>query len=303
MALIPYDQRDGMIWMDGALVEWRDAKIHVLTHALHYASAVFEGARIYNREVFAATAHSQRLHESAKILGFEVPFTVAELDQAYRDVIDANGLENGYLRPIAWRGAEEMGVAAKATKIHVSVACWEWGSYFPMEERLKGIRLRWADYRRPDPMTIPCKSKAAGLYMICTIEKHRSMDEGYGDALMLDWRGYVAEATGANVFFVKGNTLHTPTPDCFLDGITRRTVMGLAKGHGLEVVERHIKPEELAGFEQCFLTGSAAEVTPVSSVGDFTFKVGEITRRLMEDYSRHVIPASTREIRQFALAG
>lgn len=297
MAPIPYDQREGFIWVDGSLVPWRDAKVHVLTHALHYASAVFEGARIYDSEVFASTQHSERLHASARILGFEVPYTVAQLDQAYRDVIKAQGIVDGYIRPIAWRGPEEMGVAAQATKIHVAVACWDWGSYFPMEERLKGIRLRIADYRRPDPATSPCKSKATGLYMICTIEKHRAMNEGYTDALMLDWRGLVAEATGANVFFVKGNTLHTPTPDCFLDGITRRTVIGLAKKRGFEIVERQIKPEEMANFEQCFLTGSAAEVTPVSEIGPYRFKVGEITRALMEDYSALVRPKAGAEQR------
>jgi branched-chain amino acid aminotransferase len=285
MSFVPYDQRDGFIWIDGALVPWRDAKIHVLTHALHYGSGVFEGARIYDGVVFASTAHSERLHTSANIIGFEVPYTVAQLDQAYKDVIKAQGLTDGYLRPIAWRGAEEMGVAAKQTKIHVAVACWYWGSYFPEEERMKGIRLRWADYRRPDPATAPCRAKAAGLYMICTIEKHKSMDEGYADALMLDWQGRVAEATGANVFFVKDGKLHTPIADCFLDGITRRTVIALAKKRGIEVVERRIMPEELAGFEQCFLTGSAAEVTPVSEIGEHRFTPGEITKALMDDYS------------------
>ncbi|MGO9486530.1 MAG: branched-chain amino acid aminotransferase [Rhodomicrobium sp.] len=285
MSFVPYDQRDGFIWMDGALVPWRDAKVHILTHALHYGSAVFEGARIYDGEVFASTQHSERLHASAKIIGFEVPYTVAQLDQAYLDTIKAQGLVDGYLRPIAWRGAEEMGVAAKNTKIHVAVACWHWGSYFPEEERLKGIRLRWADYRRPDPMTAPSRAKAAGLYMICTIEKHKSIDEGYADALMLDWQGRVAEATGANVFFVKDGKLHTPLADCFLDGITRRTVIALAKKRGIEVIERRIAPEELADFEQCFLTGSAAEVTPVSEIGQYRFTPGEITKTLMADYS------------------
>ncbi len=290
MAPIPYDQRDGFIWMNGTLVPWADAKIHVLSHGLHYGSGVFEGARVYGGEVFALTQHSERLHASARILGFEIPYTVAEIDQACRDVVKAQGLVEGYIRPIAWRGSEEMGVAAKATKINLAVACWDWGSYFPMEERLKGIRLRWADYRRPDPATAPCKSKASGLYMICTIEKHRSMDEGFADALMLDWRGLVAEATGANVFFIKGNTIHTPTPDCFLDGITRRTVIALAKKRGCEIIERQIRPEELADFEQCFLTGSAAEVTPVSEIGQYRFTVGEITKTLMEDYSAFVRP-------------
>jgi branched-chain amino acid aminotransferase len=301
MSPIPYDQRDGFIWMNGVLVPWAEAKLHVLSHGLHYGSGVFEGARIYGGEVFALTQHCERLHESARILGFEIPYSVAQVEQACRDVIRAQGLADGYIRPIAWRGSEEMGVAAKATKINLAVACWDWGSYFPMEERLKGIRLCFAQYRRPDPMTAPCKSKATGLYMICTIEKHRSMDEGYSDALMLDWRGLVAEATGANVFFVKGNTLHTPTPDCFLDGITRRTVIGLAKKRGLEIVERQIRPEELPDFEQCFLTGSAAEVTPVSEIGPHRFTVGEITRALMEEYSDFARPKAGAD-REFAVA-
>ncbi|MBI4724546.1 MAG: branched-chain amino acid aminotransferase [Rhodomicrobium sp.] len=290
MSIIPYDQREGFIWMNGALVPWRDAKVHVLTHGLHYGSGVFEGARIYSGEVFELTQHSERLKASAKILGFEIPYTVAQIEQACRDVIKAQGLVEGYIRPIAWRGSEEMGVAARSTKINLAVACWDWGSYFPAEERLKGIRLRFAEYRRPDPMTAPCKSKAVGLYMICTIEKHRSMDEGYTDALMLDWRGFVAEATGANVFFVKDGKLHTPVPDCFLDGITRRTVIALAKKRGIETIERQIQPEELSGFEQCFLTGSAAEVTPVSEIGQYRFSVGEITKTLMEDYSDFARP-------------
>jgi branched-chain amino acid aminotransferase len=285
MSTIPYDQRDGFIWMNGSLVPWRDAKVHVLTHALHYASAVFEGARIYGGEVFALTQHSERLQNSANVLGFTIPYTVAQIEQACRDIIKAQGLVDGYIRPIAFRGAEEMGVAAQKTKVNLAVACWDWGSYFPVEERLKGIRLRLADYRRPDPKTAPCKAKATGLYMICTIEKHRAMDEGYTDALMLDYRGLVAEATGANVFFVKDGKLHTPTPDCFLDGITRRTVIGLAKKRGIEIVERHIQLEELSGFEQCFLTGSAAEVTPVSEIGPYRFTPGEISKVLMEDYS------------------
>lgn len=285
MALIPYDQRDGFIWMNGGLVPWREAKLHVLSHGLHYASSVFEGERVYGGQIFKLTEHSHRLHESAKLLGYEIPFTVAEIDQACRDVVKAQNITDGYVRPIAWRGSEQMGVAAQATKINVAIACWEWGSYFPMEERLKGIRLRMADYYRPDPRTAPSKSKASGLYMICTIEKHKAEQMGFADALMLDWRGLVAEATGANVFFVKDGKLHTPTPDCFLDGITRRTVIGLAKARSIEVIERAIRPEEMAGFEQCFLTGSAAEVTPVSVIGEYRFTPGELTRTLMEDYS------------------
>ncbi|WP_127077437.1 branched-chain amino acid aminotransferase [Rhodomicrobium lacus] len=291
-APIPYDQRDGFIWMDGGLVPWRDAKVHVLTHALHYGSGVFEGARIYEGEVFASRRHSERLRASAEILGFEVPYSAEQLDQAYRDVIKAQKLDEGYIRPIAWRGPEEMGVAAKHSKIHVAVAVWDWGSYFPMEERLKGIRLCFAQYHRPDPATAPSTAKAAGLYMICTIEKHRSMDLGYNDALMLDWRGYVAEATGANVFFVKDGEIHTPNADCFLNGITRQTLIALAKARGITVHERRIQPEEMAGFEQCFLTGSAAEVTPVSEIGEYRFTVGEITKSLMEEYSALARPST-----------
>lgn len=290
MALTPYDQRDGFIWMNGSLVPWRDAKLHVLSHGLHYASTVFEGERVYGGQIFKLTEHSQRLHDSARLLGYEIPYSVAEIDQACRDVVKAQGIVDGYVRPIAWRGSEQMGVAAQATKINLAVACWDWGSYFPMSERIKGIRLRMADYRRPDPATAPSKSKAAGLYMICTIEKHKAEQEGYTDALMLDWRGLVAEATGANVFFVKDGVLHTPVPDCFLDGITRRTVIGLAKARGIEVIERQIRPEEMEQFEQCFLTGSAAEVTPVSEIGPYRFTVGEIAKTLMEDYSACVRP-------------
>ncbi len=295
MAPLPYDQRDGFIWMNGKLVPWADAKLHVLSHGLHYASTVFEGERVYDGVIFKLTEHSQRLHESARLLGYEIPYTVEDIDQACRDVVKAQGIVDGYVRPIAWRGSEQMGVAAQATKINVAIACWDWGSYFPVSERLKGIRLRMADYRRPDPATAPSKSKASGLYMICTIEKHKAEQAGYTDALMLDWRGFVAEATGANVFFVKDGKLHTPTPDCFLDGITRRTVIGLAKARGLDIIERHIQPEELATFEQCFLTGSAAEVTPVSEIGPYRFTPGEITKTLMEDYSAAVRPGAAAE--------
>ncbi len=290
MAPIPYDNRDGFIWMNGALIPWREAKVHVLTHALHYASAVFEGERVYGGEIFKLTEHTERLHASARMLGFTIPYSVAEIDQACRDVVRAQNIVDGYVRPIAWRGSEQMGVSAQATRINLAVACWDWGSYFDPAARLKGLRLRMADYRRPDPATAPSKSKATGLYMICTIEKHKAEAEGYADALMLDWRGRVAEATGANVFFVKNDVLHTPTPDCFLDGITRRTVIELARKRGLEVVERAILPEEMEGFEQCFLTGTAAEVTPVSEIGPYSFKVGDIVKTLMEDYAAAVQP-------------
>ena len=281
----PYDQRDGYIWMNGELISWRDARVHLLTHALHYGSAVFEGERVYDGEIFKLSEHSQRLHESAKGLDFEIPYSVAEIDRACRDVVRANKLRDGYVRPLAWRGSEQMGVAAQATKINLAIAAWDWGSYFDPAARTKGLRLTIGNYRRPDPRTAPAKSKAAGLYMICIIEKHRAEREGYADALMLDWRGQIAEATGANIFFVKDGVLHTPLPDCFLDGITRRTVIGLAKQRGWKVVERAIMPEEMAEFSECFITGTAAEVTPVSEIGPYRFTIGDITRTLMDDYS------------------
>jgi branched-chain amino acid aminotransferase len=281
----PYDQRDGYIWMNGELISWRDARVHLLTHALHYGSAVFEGERVYDGEIFKLTEHSQRLHESAQGLDFEIPYSVAEIDQACRDVVRANKLVDGYVRPLAWRGSEQMGVSAQATKINLAIAAWDWGSYFDPAARTKGLRLKIAQYYRPDPRTAPAKSKAAGLYMICTIEKHRAEREGYADALMLDWRGQIAESTGANIFFVKDGVLHTPLPDCFLDGITRRTVIELAKQRGWKVVERAIMPEEMADFSECFITGTAAEVTPVSEIGPYRFTIGDITRTLMDDYS------------------
>ena len=292
MATEPYDQRDGFIWMNGELLPWRDARVHLLTHALHYGSAVFEGERVYDGEIFKLAEHSQRLHESAKWLDFEIPYSVAEIEKASREVVSANKLIDGYVRPIAWRGSEQMGVAAQATKINLAIAAWDWGSYFDPAARTKGIRLTIAQYRRPDPRTAPAKSKATGLYMICTIEKHRAERAGYADALMLDWRGQVAEATGANIFFVKDGVLHTPMPDCFLDGITRRTVIGLAKQRGLKVIERVIMPEEMADFSECFITGTAAEVTPVSEIGPYRFTIGNITRTLMDDYSALVHHAS-----------
>ena len=283
-----FDNRDGFIWFDGALRPWRDANVHVLTHAMHYASAVFEGARAYGGKVFALEQHSQRLIESARILGFEIPWSREQIDAAVNETLAANGLTNGYIRPIAWRGSEQMGVSAQKTKPHLAIACWGWGAYFGPDALAKGLRLNIAPWRRPAPYTAPTKSKAAGLYMICTMSKHAAEDAGYNDALMLDWRGQVAEATGANVFFLKDGVLHTPTPDCFLDGITRRTVMGLAQRRGIEVIERVIWPEELETFEQAFLTGSAAEVTPLAEIGPWRFEVGALTRQLASDYSDHV---------------
>jgi branched-chain amino acid aminotransferase len=288
--LIPFHDRDGLIWMDGSLVPWRDAKVHVLTHALHYASSVFEGERAYEGEIFKLTEHTERLVESARILDFTIPYSVAEIDQACRDVIAANKLSDCYVRPVAWRGSEQMGVSAQLAKIHLAVAAWDWGSYFPMEQRLKGIRITNAVYRRPDPACAPSKSKAAGLYMICTIEKHRAERAGYSDALMLDWRGRVAECTGANIFFIKDGVIHTPDASCFLDGITRRTVIDLAKARGITVVDRAIMPEELSSFTECFITGTAAEVTPVSEIGEHKFKPGKITETLLNDYMELVKP-------------
>ncbi len=259
--IAPFHDRDGLIWMDGGLRPWREANVHILTHALHYASAVFEGEQAYDGVIFKLHEHSSRLIEGARIMDFEIPYSAAQIDQACRDVVAANNLSDCYVRPIAWRGSEKMGVSAQQSKIHLAIAAWVWGSYFPIEQRLKGIRLTHAVYRRPDPACAPSKAKAAGLYMICTIEKHRAERAGFADALMLDYRGRVAECTGANVFFVKDGVIHTPTPDCFLDGITRRTVIGLAKARGLEVIERAIEPEELRSFSECFITGTAAEVT------------------------------------------
>jgi len=290
MATQPFDDRPGVIWVDGKYVPWADAKVHVLTHALHYASAVFEGERAYGGVVFKLDEHTKRLHESARLLGFEIPFSAETINKATVDLLARQGHSDAYVRPIAWRGSEMMGVAAQHNTIHLAIAVWEWPSYFKPEERLKGLRLDLAKYRRPDPMTAPSKSKATGLYMICTISKHEAERKGYADALMLDWRGRVAEATGANVFFVKDGVIHTPTPDCFLDGITRRTVIALAKKRGYQVVERAIMPEEMEGFEQCFLSGTAAEVTPVSEVGPYKFTVGDITKTLMEDYAAAVQP-------------
>ena len=285
MADQPYDDRDGWIWMDGRLVPWRDAKLHILTHALHYGSGVFEGMRCYDGGIFRLDDHSRRLHDSASYLDFEIPWSAGEISAACREVVEKQGLSDGYVRPIAWRGSEDMGVSAQKTEIHLAIAAWQWGSYFDPEEKMRGIRLRMADYRRPDPATEPSKAKAAGLYMICTIEKHKAERQGYADAFFLDYRGLVAEATGANVFFEKEGRLHTPLPDCFLDGLTRRTIIDLAQKRGVEVVERHIEPEEMAGFDQCFLTGSAAEVTPVSQIGQYSFTPGQLTRTLMDDYS------------------
>jgi branched-chain amino acid aminotransferase len=279
-----FDDRDGFIWSDGEMVPWRDARIHVITHALHYASSVFEGQRAYNGAIFKLDEHSERLRRSAALLGFELPWSMAQINAACRQVLDANQLTDAYVRPLAWRGSESMGVSPGNTKPHLAIAAWEWGKYYDPRESGKGIRLDIAPWRRPAPYTAPTAAKAAGLYMIATLSKQHAEQLGYNDALMLDWRGQVAEATGANVFFVEGGRLHTPTPDCFLDGITRRTIIDLAQRRGVEVIERAIWPEELEQFEQMFLTGTAVEVTPVRSAGPWNFAVGDLTRQLSSDY-------------------
>jgi branched-chain amino acid aminotransferase len=280
----PFHDRDGFIWMDGALVPHRDAKVHILTHAMHYASAVFEGQRAYGGRIFKLRDHSNRLINSGKILGFDLPYSADQIDAACNEVLAANGWDTAYMRPIAWRGSEQMGVSAQQTKIHVAIAAWEWPAYFSPETKAKGLRLNIAKYRRPAPFTAPTDSKAAGLYMICTISKHEAEAKGYDDALMFDWRGQVAEATGANIFFSKDGKIHTPKPDCFLDGITRRTVLDLARHRGIDIIERAIWPEELETFEQAFLTGTAAEVTPLGEIGPWRFEVGALTKQLMQDY-------------------
>ncbi len=284
MSILPFDDRDGVIWYNGEMLPWRDAKIHVLSHGLHYGSCVFEGERSYAGRIFKMEEHHQRLLDSGKLLGFDIPYSRAEIDAASMAVLEANGIEDGYLRPVAWRGSEMMAVSAQHTKIHVAIAAWAWPAYFTPEARLKGIRMAMADYRRPAPDTAPCRSKAAGLYMICTLSKHAAEARGYADALMLDYRGQIAEATGANIFLVQDGKLHTPTPDCFLDGITRRTVIDLAKQRGYEVIERALMPEELDRTQEVFITGTAVEVTPVSEIEGRHFTPGEITRNLMTDY-------------------
>lgn len=291
MAEQPFDSREGYIWFDGELKPWARANVHVLTHGLHYASAVFEGERVYEGETFKLREHTDRLIASARLLDFAIPYSADEIDAACNEVVRANTIVDGYLRPVAWRGSEMMGVSAQHNTIHLAIAVWEWPNYFSPEAKMRGLRLQISDWKRPSPETIPSQSKAAGLYMICTLSKHKAEREGFQDSLMLDWRGRVSEATGANVFFLKDGVLHTPTPDCFLDGITRRTVIDLARRRGIEVVERVIMPEEMADFSECFLTGTAVEVTPVSEIGPYRFTPGEISEALMNDYSAEVRPS------------
>src|ERR1700731_563372 len=290
MSALPFDQRDGFIWMNGNLVAWTEAKLHVLSHGLHYASCVFEGERAYGGRLFKSAEHSERFKTSAELLDFEIPYSVAELDKAKQLVVDKNNLPNCYVRPIAWRGSEMMAVAAPNSTVNVAIAVWDWPSMFDIEQKMQGIRLDIADYRRPDPMTAPARAKAAGLYMICTISKHRAERRGYADAMMFDWQGRVAECTGANIFFVKNGTIHTPVADCFLDGITRRTVIDLARKRGFEVIERRISPAELGEFDECFITGTAAEVTPVGEIGPHHYKPAAVTAALIDAYTEEVNP-------------
>src|SRR6266568_4061726 len=287
---VPFDQRPDLIWFDGKLIPTAECKISVLTHGLHYASCVFEGERAYGGKIFKGTEHSERLKRSANILDFEIPYSVAEIVAAKKMVVDKNGRKEAYVRPVAWRGSEMMGVSAQTNTIHLAIASWEWPSYFDPEQRLKGIRLDLAEYRRPDPKTAPCLAKAAGLYMICTISKHRAEQRGYADAMMLDWEGRVAECTGANIFFIKDGKIHTPIADCFLAGITRATAIQLAHRRNIEVIERRIMPEELSSFSECFITGTAAEITPVSEIAKWKFTPGAISEQLMKDYTAEVQP-------------
>ena len=288
MSAAAYDDRDGLIWYDGELVPWRDAKVHLLTHALHYASAVFEGERCYGGTIFKLREHTERLVKGAEVMGFEIPFSAAEIEAACNETCKANGIVDGYVRPIAWRGSEMMGVSAQKNTIHLGIATWSWPSYFSAELRDKGIRLTMSKWKRPSPETIPACTKAAGLYMICTLSKHTAEQQGFNDALMLDYRGYVAEATGENIFLVIDGKLHTPIPDCILNGITRQTIIERAGKLGIEVIERRILPEDLPKASEVFLTGTAAEVTAVGQIDDMSYTVGEITRTIRDDYERLV---------------
>jgi branched-chain amino acid aminotransferase len=283
-AILPFDKRDGYIWMNGEIIPWADARVHVLTHGLHYGSSVFEGERAYKGKIYKSAEHTARLFNSARIMDFDLPYSEAEITAAKEQVLALNGGGDQYIRPVAFRGSEMMAVSAQNNKIHVAIATWNWPSMFDPATKMQGIALDIAEYRRPDPACAPVHAKAAGLYMICTISKHRAEKRGFADAMMLDWQGRVAECTGANIFFTKDGAIHTPLADCFLDGITRQSVIALAKKRGFEVIERRIMPEEMSEFVECFITGSAAEVTPVRQVGDYTFTPGNISRVLMEDY-------------------
>ena len=286
MEPIPYDKREGKIWFNGQVIDWKDAKLHVLTHGLHYGSCVFEGERVYNGEIFKLREHTDRLIYSAKRMGFEIPYSSDEIDKACNEIIKIQDVKNGYVRPVAWRGSEMMAISAQKNKIHFAIATWEWGSYFDPKIKENGIKLNISNWRRPAPNTIPWDTKAAGLYMICTLSKHEAEKEGFNDSLMLDHKDFIAEATGANIFFIKEESkeIHTPVPDCFLDGITRRTIIEIAKTEGYKISERKIKLEELNNFDACFLTGTAAEVTPVSQIENYSFKVTDSIGKFFDRY-------------------
>jgi branched-chain amino acid aminotransferase len=288
MSIIPFDKRDGVIWFNGEIIPWGEAKVHVLTHGLHYGSSVFEGERAYGGKIFKSREHTQRFRNSAQIMDFDLPYTDDEINAAKHDVVARMGGGDQYVRPVAFRGSEMMAVSAQNNTIHVAIATWAWPSMFDPETKMKGIKLDIAEYRRPDPMCAPVHAKAAGLYMICTISKHKAEKKGYADAMMLDWQGRVAECTGANIFFIRDGAIHTPIADCFLNGITRQTVIALAKKEGLEVIESRIMPEDLKTYNECFIVGSAAEVTPVAEIGPYTFKPGNMSRTLMDAYSAAV---------------
>ncbi|MBC6440860.1 MAG: branched-chain amino acid aminotransferase [Rhodospirillales bacterium] len=286
--LIPFDDRDGKIWFDGELIDWRDAKVHVLTHGLHYASSVFEGERSYGGTIYMLREHNERLYNSARIMGFDIPFAPEVLEKARYDVLKANGIVDGYVRPVAWRGSEMMGVSAQMNTIHVAIAAWDWPSYFSPEARMHGIRLAISEWKRPSPESAPVHAKAAGLYMICTLSKHKAEQEGFEDAMMCDHRGFLAETTGANMFLSIDSKLHTPLADCFLNGLTRQTVMDIAGRRGIEVVERHMTEEDLGKANEVFITGTAAEVTPVSQIGGYHFQPGQLCKQMMDNYAAEV---------------
>ena len=285
METIPYDKRSGKIWFNGDLLDWTNAKVHVLNHGLHYASCVFEGERIYEGEIFKLKEHTDRLFYSAKRMGIKIPYSEKEINDASNEIIRVQKIKNGYVRPVVWRGSEMMAISAQKNKIHVAIAAWEWGSYFDPKLKLNGIKLQTSSWRRPNPNSVPWDTKAAGLYMICTLSKHEAESKGYSDALMLDHEGNIAEATGANIFFKdKNGSLHTPIPDSFLDGITRKCVIGIAKSKGVKITERKIKPEEMSNFVGCFLTGTAAEITPVSEIDNYKFDVCDLIKGLSDSY-------------------
>jgi len=290
MEPVPFDKRSGKIWFDGNLVDWKNATIHLLSHGLHYASCVFEGERAYNGEIFKLRQHTERLFFSASRMGMKIPFTLDEIDSACKLIIKEQKVLNGYIRPVVWRGSEMMAISAQKTKIHVAVAAWEWGTYFDPKIKTIGIKLNISKWQKPSPKSIPWDSKASGIYMISTLSKHEAENEGYHDSLMLDYEGNIAEATGANIFFVnsKNNELHTPLPDSFLDGITRQSIIDIAKELNIKVHQRKIKPDELSRFDGCFLTGTAAEVTPISQIGNHTFKVVDLIKKLDEYYTKLV---------------